>query len=96
MTAPHEFSVGVLHGWRGVLLGLAASSVFLFAGWQDVGPGPDLTSSAFWFFLALTLTGGVIWLGIGAGIWGGALLGVAFFCLEIWLIRRWWQRTQPE
>jgi len=57
MAALHEFSVGVLHGWRGVLFGLAASSVFLFAGWQDVGPGPDLTSSAFWFFLALTLTG---------------------------------------
>jgi hypothetical protein len=93
---PQSFSVGALHGWRGVLLGLAASSVFLFAGWQDVGPGIGMTSSAFWFLLALTSTGGGIWLGIGARIWGGALLGVAFFCLETWLVRRWWRRVQPE
>jgi hypothetical protein len=90
-----SFSVGVLHGWRGVLLGLAASFVFLFAGRQDVGPGLGMTSSAFWFLLSLTSAGSVIWLGIGASIWGGALLGTAFFCLELWLIRRWW-RSVPD
>ena len=93
---PREFSVGVLHGWHGVLFGLLASVLFMVCGWQDVGPGLGMTSSAFWFLLALISTGSVIWLGIGAWIWGGALLGVAFFCLELWLIRRWWRGVQPE
>ena len=87
--SPHEFSVGALHGWHGVLLGLAASAVFLVSGWQDVGPGIGTISSGFWFLLALVSAGGVIWLGIGARIWGGVLLGVAFFCLEAWLTWRW-------
>jgi hypothetical protein len=91
---PESFSVGVLHGLHGVLLGLLGSVVFLVCGWQDVGPGLGKISSAFWFLLALATTGGVIWLGIGAKIWGGALFGVAFFCLELWLIRRWW-RVRP-
>jgi hypothetical protein len=90
-----SFSLGVLHGWRGVLLGLLGSVVFLVSGWQDVGPGLGKTSSAFWFLLALATTCCVIWLGIGARIWGGALLGVAFFCLELWLVWRWWQRVRP-
>jgi len=113
-----EFSVGVLHGWRGVLLGLLASLVFLVGGRQDlgprlgminskrtspprwasgqqvVGPGLGMLSSAFWFLLALASTISVIWLGVGARIWLGALLGVAVFCLEIWLIQRWWRRTR--
>jgi membrane associated rhomboid family serine protease len=90
----HEFSVGVLHGWRGVLFGLLGAMVFLVSGRQDsrlrFGIG-----SAFWFFLALLTTGGVVWLGVGAGIWGAALLGMAFFCLEVWLIQRWWRRGHP-
>lgn len=88
----NEFSVGVLHGWSGVLLGLLGSLVLLVAGRQDVGPGIGMTSSAFWFLLALASTGCVIWLGIGARIWGGALLGIAVFCLEAWLIQRWWRQ----
>ena len=94
VTAPGEFSVGVLHGWRGVLLGLLGSVVFLIGGWQDVGPGLGTTISAFWFLLALISTGGVIWLGIGARIWGGALLGTLLFVLEVWLIQHWWRRAQ--
>jgi Flp pilus assembly protein TadB len=78
-----------LHGWHGILLGLLGSVVFLISGRQDVGPGIGMSSSAFWFFLALLSTLGVIWLGIGARIWTGALLGLTFFCLEFWLIRRW-------
>src|SRR5579864_6736286 len=84
-----EFSVGVLHGWHGIVLGLLGSIVFLISGWQDVGPVIGMISSAFWFFLALLSTLGVIWLGIGARIWAGALLGLTFFCLESWLISRW-------
>jgi hypothetical protein len=91
--ALQEFSVGVLHGWRGVMLGLLGSVVFLISGWQDVGPGVGMVSSAFWFLLALVSTTCVIWLGVGARIWGGASLGVAFFCLEVWLVRRWWRRS---
>jgi len=30
-----EFSVGVLHGWHGIVLGLLGSIVFLISGWQD-------------------------------------------------------------
>jgi hypothetical protein len=86
--APGEFSVGVLHGWRGVLLGLVGSLVFLVSGWQDVRRKFGL-GSAFWFLLTLISTGGVIWFGIGARIWGGMLLGITVFCLEVWLILRW-------
>lgn len=86
-----EFSVGALHGWHGALFGLAASLVFLGCSWQDLRPAVG-ASSAFWFLLALASTVGVIWLGVGARIWEGALLGVTFFCLEIWLIQRWWRR----
>lgn len=89
--ASHKFSVGELHGWSGVLLGLLGSVVFQVGGWQDVGPGLGRASSAFWFLLAIASTGCVIWLAIGSKIWGGALLGVAFFCLEAWLIHRWWR-----
>lgn len=88
----HGFSVGVLHGWHGVLLGLLASVVFLIGGRQDVGRGIGMLSSAFWFLLALASTGGVIWLGVGGRIWGAILLGVAAFCSEAWLIRRWWRQ----
>lgn len=90
----HEFSVDVLHGWHGILFGLATSLVFLECGRQDVGPGLGMTSSAFWFLLALAFAGGVISLGAEARIWGGVLLGVAFLCLEVWLIRRWWRRVR--
>ena len=96
MAVPSEYSVGVLHGWHGVLLGLLGSVVFLVSGWQDVGPGVGMASSAFWLLLALVSAGGVIWLGIGARIWGGALLGVMFFCLEVWLIRRWWRQEHAK
>lgn len=88
----HEFSLGVLHGWRGVLLGLSASLVFLIGGRQDVEPGIGMISSAFWFLLALASVGSVIVLGIGARIWGGVLLGTTALCLEAWLIQRWWRR----
>ena len=83
------FSLGVLHGWRGVALGLLASVVFLISGRQDVSPGVGMTSSAFWFLLALASACCVAWLGVGSRIWTAALLGAAFFCLEIWLIRHW-------
>lgn len=70
--APREFSVGALHGWHGVLLGLAASLVSLVAGWQDVGRGRfGMGSSAFYFLVALIFSGGVIGLGIGAGFGEG-------------------------
>lgn len=113
-----EFSLGVLHGWHGVLFGLLGSVVLLIAGRQDLGSGIGIVipkrenpppwpsseqvvgprfgvlSSAFWFLLALASTGSVIWLGIVARIWGGALLGAAFFCLEVWLIWRWWRQCR--
>jgi hypothetical protein len=112
------FSIGGLHGWRGIALGLAGSVVFLIAGRQDLGPGLGIVipkpqnpprwpsseqvfgprlgvvSSTFWFFLALISEGGVIWLGVGARIWGGALLGAAVFYAEVWLIRRWWRQVR--
>jgi hypothetical protein len=88
----HEFSLGVLHGWHGVLLGLLASAVFLISGRQDVGHGIGMLSSAFWFLLALASTGCVIWLGVGARMWAGILLGVLALCSEAWLIRRWWRQ----
>lgn len=91
-----ELSVGVLHGWHGVFLGLLASAVFMVAGRQDVGPGLGVTSSAFWFILALASSISVVWLGVGAGIWGAALLGVTCFCSEIWLIRAWWKRVHSS
>lgn len=46
-----------------------------------------------WFLVALVFTGAVIWLGIGARIWGGAFLGAASFCLEIWLMQYWWRKA---
>ena len=89
LMASREFSVGVLHGWRGVLLGLLGSGVFMVSGWQDSRPHFGIGC---WlcFFIALYAACGVVWLGIGARIWGGALLGAAAFCLEVWLIWRWW------
>jgi hypothetical protein len=90
--APGEFSVGVLHGWHGVLFGLAGSLVFLVSGWQDVKRKFGL-GSTFWFLLTLISTGGVIWLGIGARLWSGMLLGITVFCLEVWLILRWWRKA---
>lgn len=93
MIASRNFSVGELHGWHGVLLGLVGSTVFLIGGWQDLKP-PASIGAAFWFFLALLFTGGAIGLGIGARIWVGALLGVASLCLEVRLIHRWWRRAQ--
>jgi membrane associated rhomboid family serine protease len=95
MAVPLDYSVGVLHGWHGVLLGLLASLVFLVSGRQDLRLRFGI-GSAFWFLLAVLSSGGVIWLGIGARIWGGALLGVMFFCLEVWLIRRWWRQEQAK
>ena len=92
LTTYNGFALGVLHGWHGVLLGLGGSIVFLVSGRQDLGPGVG-TGSAFWFFLALLSAGGVIWLGVGAQIWGGALLGTACFCFEVWLIQRWRRRS---
>ena len=89
-----DFSVGVLQGWHGVLLGLLASAVFLVGGRQDVGPGLGMASSAFWFALALASAIGVVWLGIGAGIWAGALLGLGALCSEVCLIQRWWRLTK--
>ena len=84
----HQFSLGGLQGWQGVFLGLAAALVFLEGGRQDVGSGLGMTSSAFWFLLALTSTGAVVWLGVEDKIWVGAFLGLTIFCLEVWLIRR--------
>jgi hypothetical protein len=84
----NEFTVGQLHGWNGILLGLSASAVFLFSGWQDQRRRFGL-GSVFWFFLALLCTGGVIWLGFGARIFWGMSLGLVVFGLEVWLIRRW-------
>ena len=59
-SAIYNFSIGGLHGWHGALLGLASSFVFLVAGRQDVGPGLGMSSSAFWFLLAIVSVGGVI------------------------------------
>ena len=36
VIAPHEFSVGALEGWHGVLLGLFGSAVLLLSGRQDL------------------------------------------------------------
>ena len=86
-----DFSVGVLHGWHGVLYGLIASFLFMVCGRQDLRSRATL-APIFWFSLALTSTAGVVWLGFGARIFGGALLGAVVLCSEVWLIRRWWQR----
>jgi hypothetical protein len=88
-----QFSVGALHRSLAgcVLLGLAGSVVFMISGRQDLGHRFKL-GSVFWFFLALLFTGGVIRLGVGAKIWGGAVLGVILLCLEIWFIQRWWRQ----
>jgi hypothetical protein len=94
--AANGFSVGGLHGWYGVMLGLLGSALFMISGRQDVGPGVGMTSSAFWFLLALALTAGVTWLAFGARMWGEALTGVAFLCLEVWLIHRWWWRQLKQ
>jgi hypothetical protein len=79
---PESFSVGVLHGWHGVLLGLLGSVVFQVCGWQDVGPGLGKIASAFWFLLALATTGCVIWLGIGAWILGRSVARRGVFLLR--------------
>lgn len=91
IVSSSQFSVGVLHGWQGVLLGLAGSVVLLISGRQDLGHRSTL-GAVFWFFLALLFAGGVVGLGLGAGIWGGVALGVIVLCLEIWFIQRWWRR----
>ena len=87
-----NFSVGELHGWHGVLLGLLASAAFLISGLQDLRVLRFSLGAVFCFFLALLSAGGVVWLGIGAGIFGAALLGGTIFCLEVWLIRRSWRK----
>jgi hypothetical protein len=96
VTANNEFSVGALHGWHGVLLGLLASGVFMICGRQDLGAPRFEINAAFWFSLALLSAGGVIWLGVGAGILGAVLLGIAFLCSEVWLIRHWWRRGSAQ
>lgn len=92
--AANEFSIGGLHGWDAVLLGLTASALFLLGGWQDLRSRSNIGSAscAFWFLLALASAGCVIWLGVGDRIWGAALLGVALFGFEAWLIQRSWRR----
>jgi hypothetical protein len=91
--AASQFSLGVLHGWHGIALGLLAAVIFMISGWQDMDPNIS-GGSTLWFILALTITVDVIWLGVGAKIWAGALLGATFFCLEVWLIWRWWRQGQ--
>ena len=90
VLASREFSLGMLHGWRGILLGLVASAVFVVCGWQDSRPRFGF-ACCFWFLLALYSAGAVIWLGVGGRIWEGALAGTAVFCSEVWLIWRWLQ-----
>jgi hypothetical protein len=51
VMANHEFSVGALHGWHGVLLGLLGSALFLIDGRQDWGRFN--AGAAFWFFFSL-------------------------------------------
>ena len=85
-----DFSVGQLHGWPGVFFGLLASALFLVSGWQDLKP-KSYISAGFWFFLALLLCLGVVWLGVVGRVWGASLLGAAALCLEAWLIQRWWR-----
>lgn len=92
MIAAREFSVGVLRGWHGIVLGLVAAAIFLVSGREELSPPPSW-GAAFSFFLALFSTGGVIYLGIGAQIWSGAVLGAASFGLEVWLIWRWWRKA---
>jgi hypothetical protein len=92
----HEFSISGLHGWHGIVLGIVAWLAFLVCGRQDVGPGLGLSSSAFWFLLALASAVCVVWLGIGDGVWGGVLLGAIALCLEAWLVRRWWRRRSAN
>jgi hypothetical protein len=95
MATP-EFAIGGLHGWRGALLGLAASGVFMVCGWQDLRPLRFGLSCVFWFLLAVVSGGGVVWLGVVEGNWGEALLGVAALCLDVWLINHWWRVRGTE
>lgn len=88
----YELSASTLHGWSGILLGVLGSVVFSASGRQDLELQAD-AGAVFWFFLAFLSAGVVIWLGFGARIWGGALLGVAVFCSEAWLIRGWWRKS---
>jgi membrane protein implicated in regulation of membrane protease activity len=86
-----QFHVGVLRGWPGILIGLLGSGLWLISGRQSL-KHESLLGTVFSFLMAFIFIGGAIVLGIGAEIWGGALLGIAFFCLEIWLIWRWYER----
>ena len=95
IVANHEFSVGALHGWKGVFLGLGASTVFALNGVQDFSYR-FVFPSAVSFFLAVASAGAVIWLGVGAGMLGAVLLGVLFLCSEFWLMRYWWRRRAPQ
>src|SRR5579863_845156 len=101
VIAPHEFSVGALEGWHGVLLGLFGSAVLLLSGRQDLNKArrqkletPFGLLAFFWFSLALFSAGAVVWLGVGARMWGGALLGPTLFCLEVWVLRHWWGKAR--
>lgn len=90
----HGFSIGGMHGWQGILLGLAGSAVFLFCGRQDLRPRIGL-ASAFWFFLAVLSAAGATWLSLTSSIWGGTLFGLAVLSCEALLIRRWWRQGRP-
>ena len=78
--------------WRKVGGQLLASAVLLLSGHQDMDMRARIGGATFWFFTALAFAISALITALVAKLWGGAVICALAFCLEIWLIFRWWTK----
>ena len=70
---------------------LLASGVLMLSGHQDIG-FRDRGGAPFWFFMALAFVVSALVTAVRARIWGGVSICAVVLCVEVWLVRYWWNR----
>jgi len=81
--------------WEWLLASLAASAAWLLSSRQDVGLGAK-TGTVLGQFLALFFLLGMMVKALLSDWWIQAAISAAALSLEIWLVRRWYFRTEPK